>query len=161
MKDISRELNILEFSSMYRNMPGVVYLDPECIISIIHELKGTREDSGLNLYGCNVGRYWDRCFFWDDKTMKRVLSEIVDTFPAFKDITACFERMDHGSEINKEDEDGLLYFQKYLLKYADKELLEKMITQNYLKDDEIGSAAAELGSNGRTDLFMYLLERKC
>ncbi len=160
INDVTDKLNMLEFTMRYMSKDDapktnkVVFMADEWH-SAIRNLRGNNIGI-LNLYNCNIGRFWED-YNNDDLWERRdILNEIVSGFRAVRNYEINAENL-YSMEIMEEKErSGLVPFQKLLLKYCDREMLTNMISYEYLIPDEFEAAGRYLGAEANLEAYTQL-----
>ena len=160
--DITEKLNMLEFTMRYtakidiHKANSVVFAADEwrrVIQDLCEKNTGT-----LNLYNCNIGRFWED-YNRDDLWERRdILNEIVDRFRAVRGYGVCAENLYSTVIMEEKRSSGLVPFQKLLLKYCDREMLTNMIGHEYLIPDEFEAAGRYLGEEANLEAYTQLFK---
>ena len=160
MDDITDKLNMLEFSMRYSadkddtNNNTVVFV-AEGWHRVIQDMRKNNIGT-LNLYNCNIGRFWEDYNHDDLWERQDILKEIVDGFQAVRDYGSCAGNLYSAVIMEEKNLSGLVPFQKLLLRYCDKEMLKNMILHEYLIPDEYEAAGRYLGENAKLEAYTQL-----
>ena len=158
--DITEKLNMLEFTMRYtakidiHKANSVVFAADEwrrVIQDLCEKNTGT-----LNLYNCNIGRFWED-YNNDDLWERRdILNEIVDRFCAVRDYGVCTGNQYSTVIMEEKRSSGLVPFQKLLLKYCDRDMMTNMMLHEYLIPDEFEAAGRYLGTEANLEAYTQL-----
>lgn len=162
ISDITGKLNMLEFTMRYtaetdKTDNNTVVFKAEGWHRAIQDLCENNTGT-LNLYNCNIGRFWED-YNRDDLWERRdILNEIVDGFPAVRGYGVCAENLYSTVIMEEKEASGLVPFQKLLLKYCDREMLTNMIGHEYLIPDEFEAAGRYLGEEANLEAYTQLFK---
>ncbi len=160
ISDITEKLNMLEFTMRYiakkdENILNRMVFPADEWHRAIQDLNGNNIGT-LNLYNCNIGRFWED-YNNDDLWERRdILNEMVGRFRAVRDNGGYAGNLYSAVIMEEKKSSGLVPFQKILLKYCDSEMLTNMILHEYLIPDEFEAAGKYLGEEANLEAYTQL-----